>query len=62
METAMQEQIRKTSPETFPEVERFIKLKEEGHIPTPDTVAAKIAKLLGHPASLENGKTYDLSK
>ncbi|MDQ8179776.1 SDR family NAD(P)-dependent oxidoreductase [Pelagicoccus sp. SDUM812005] len=62
METAMQEQIRQTSPETFPDVERFIKLKEEGRIPTPDTIAAEIAKLLEDPSALENGKTYDLSQ
>lgn len=61
METAMQEQIRKTSPSHFPEVERFIKLKEEGRIPTPDTIAQKIANLIEKPESLENGKTYDLS-
>ncbi len=61
METAMQEQIRQTSPKAFPDVERFIKFKEEGRIPSPDTIAAKIAKLLENPATLENGKTYDLS-
>ncbi len=61
METAMQEQIRATSPETFPEVARFIKLKEEGRIPSPDTVANKIATLLASHETLENGKTYDLS-
>ncbi|MBD5779573.1 SDR family NAD(P)-dependent oxidoreductase [Pelagicoccus sp. NFK12] len=61
METAMQEQIRKTSPSHFPEVERFIKLKEEGRIPTPDTIAQKIADLIEKPESLENGKTYNLS-
>ncbi|EDY82180.1 oxidoreductase, short chain dehydrogenase/reductase family [Verrucomicrobiia bacterium DG1235] len=61
METSMQEQIRQTTPESFPEVERFIKMKEEGRIPTPDTVAAKIRDLLSNAASLENGKTYSLA-
>ncbi len=62
METAMQEQIRQTSPKAFPDVDRFIKLKEDGRIPTPDTIAQEIAKLLSNPSDLENGKTYDLSK
>lgn len=62
METAMQEQIRKTSPKVFPDVERFIKLKEEGRIPSPDTIAQKVAQLVANPTTLINGKTYDLSK
>lgn len=62
METAMQEQIRQTSPKAFPDVERFIKLKEEGRIPSPNTIAREIAKLLSNPSDLENGKTYDLSQ
>lgn len=62
METAMQEQIRQTSPKAFPDVDRFIKLKKEGRIPSPDTISQEIEKLLAKPASLENGKTYDLSQ
>ncbi|MDQ8186856.1 SDR family NAD(P)-dependent oxidoreductase [Pelagicoccus sp. SDUM812002] len=62
METAMQEQIRNTSPKAFPDVEHFIKLKEEGRIPSPDTIAAEIAKLLDNPSSLENGKTYNIAQ
>lgn len=61
METAMQEHIRSRSPEEFPDVERFINLKKEGRIPSPDTIAEKIAALLSEPKKLENGKTYTLA-
>lgn len=62
METSMQEQIRQTPPETFPEVERFIKLKEEGKVPSPDQVAHKIKSLIADIASLENGTTYSVAE
>lgn len=61
METAMQVEIRSTSPEAFPEVERFKKMKEEGRIPSPDTIAEKIAILLANPDKLENAKTYSMA-
>lgn len=60
METAMQEQIRQVSPEAFPDVERFIKLKEEGRIPSPDAIAQKIKTLLA--TKLVNGQTYNISQ
>lgn len=60
METAMQEQIRQVSPEAFPDVERFIKLKEEGRIPSPDAIAQKIKSLLA--TKLVNGQTYNISQ
>jgi len=61
VETAMQVAIRATPPEVFPEVERFRRLSKEGRIPSPETVAGKIAQLLENPQSLENARTYDLS-
>lgn len=61
METAMQEQIRSATPNEFPDVDRFIKLKEENRIPSPDTIAQKIAELITKPADLQNGKTYTLA-
>lgn len=62
METSMQVEIRKTSPEAFPEVERFKKMKEEGRIPSPDTIASRISDLLSKPSELENAKTYSLAE
>lgn len=62
METTMQEQIRKASPSVFPDVERFIKLKEEGRIPAPETIAPQIAQLIADIPSLKTGQTYDLSQ
>lgn len=61
METAMQMEIRALSPEEFPEVAEFIKMKEEGKIPSPDTIAEKIKALIDDFPSLENGKTYTLA-
>ncbi|MBK1879979.1 SDR family NAD(P)-dependent oxidoreductase [Pelagicoccus mobilis] len=61
METAMQEHIRSLSPDVFPDVERFINLKKEGRIPSPDTIAEKIANLIANPTELENGKTYSFA-
>lgn len=45
VDTGMQEQIRTSSPEDFPQVERFITLKEEGKL-TPAAEAAE--KLLAY--------------
>lgn len=61
METAMQATIRGLSPEQFPEVGKFIKLKEDGKVPSPETIAQKIKTLLSEPSSLENGQTYNLA-
>ncbi len=58
METDMQTKIRALSPEDFPEVDTFVKMHEEGSIPSPDTIAEKIRVLIEDHASLENGKTY----
>ncbi|MDQ8203718.1 SDR family NAD(P)-dependent oxidoreductase [Pelagicoccus sp. SDUM812003] len=61
METAMQVAIRKLSPDDFPEVQEFIKMKEEGRVPSPDTIAERIKDLISDISSLENGKTYTLA-
>jgi benzil reductase ((S)-benzoin forming) len=42
IETAMQETIRKTADDKFPERENFIKLYEEGKLAKPDDVAVMI--------------------
>ncbi len=61
METAMQETIRATSPASFPDVQRFIELKNAGKVPSPDAIAAQLRSLLSDLAALENGRTYALS-
>lgn len=61
METDMQVAIRQLSPEQFPEVAEFIKMKEEGRIPEPEAIAKKICALIADIAPLENGKTYTLA-
>ncbi len=62
METAMQKLIRETPKEAFPDVERFIKLKEAGKSIDPAIVARRIAVLLDDLPSIENGKTYQLGE
>lgn len=61
METAMQVEIRKAAPETFPDVEKFIKMSEEGRIPSSDTIAGRICDLIADIGAIENGKTYNLA-
>ena len=56
--TAMQEQIRKTSPRAFPEVARFVELHETGALRAAEEVAPRIWALLDR--DLENGAVVDL--
>ena len=56
--TAMQEQIRETSPEHFPDVERFHELHREGELSDPDVVAHELWGLLDR--GLANGAVLDL--
>lgn len=46
VETRMQEQIRKTAPQRFPEVGRFIGLKASGKLYLPDEAAERIISIL----------------
>lgn len=50
VETRMQEQIRASSPADFPEVERFVKIKEEQRFSSPAWVAARLLELVYDPA------------
>jgi len=59
METAMQELIRSTPKSTFPEVDRFIEMKEKGQVASPAEVAKGIAQFIEHFNELENGQRYD---
>lgn len=61
METAMQELIRSTPQSAFPEVDRFIELKENGQINDPATIADALANLIDSFDKLDNGATYQYS-
>jgi NAD(P)-dependent dehydrogenase (short-subunit alcohol dehydrogenase family) len=56
--TAMQEEIRRTSPDLFPDVGRFVDLHESGELRRPMQVAREIWALLDR--DLENGAVVDL--
>jgi benzil reductase ((S)-benzoin forming) len=56
--TAMQEQIRETSADAFPEVAKFVDLHEAGELREPAVVAREIWGLLDR--DLENGAVVDL--
>lgn len=57
IDTGMQELIRATSAEEFPEVGRFIGLKNSGALRTPDEVASILIHIAGVP-DLRAGATY----
>jgi benzil reductase ((S)-benzoin forming) len=61
METAMQEFIRATPRSAFPDVDRFIELKENGQINAPETIADALAKLIDSHDKLDNGAAYQYS-
>lgn len=44
MDTPMQREIRAASPESFPEVDRFVAFAEEGKLVAPETVAKRIVE------------------
>lgn len=50
IETRMQEQIRASSAADFPEVERFVRMKEEDRFSSPAWVAARLLELVFDPA------------
>lgn len=58
METGMQRLIRATPESSFPEVKRFIELKEQGRVPEPSQIARRMAQAIFQFETLENGKTY----
>ncbi len=58
METNMQRLIRDTPKESFPEVDRFIELKNQGQVADPANVAESVHNLINAFSSLENGATY----
>jgi len=58
VETAMQQKIRATSADLFPEVARFVELHEQGEVRDADAVAREIWALLDR--DLPNGAVVDL--
>jgi benzil reductase ((S)-benzoin forming) len=58
VETEMQAQIRGMSPESFPSVQRFRDLKEQGQLRDPTEAAREIWSFLD--SDLENGAVVDL--
>lgn len=60
VDTGMQANIRDASPQQFPDVANFVKMKEAGQLRTPESVAATLFKLLaGQP---ENGRRYSVEE
>jgi len=50
VETQMQEQIRASSAAHFPEVDRFVRIKQEGRFSSPAWVADRLLELVFDPA------------
>ena len=46
MDTAMQAEVRASSPEQFPEKARYVRLKAEGRLAEPGDVAARIVDVV----------------
>lgn len=59
VDTAMQDEIRNTSREFFAPVQRFRKLKEDGLLLNPDTVADRITRLI-FDESFPDGEDLDI--
>lgn len=58
VDTGMQEQIRETAEEDFPQRQKFVDLHQSGELSDPDQVARAIWGLLDR--DLENGAVVDL--
>jgi len=61
MDTDMQSDIRQTSVENFSQVEKFINLKQQGKLPSPDFVAKKLLELV-HNNEIESGMLYSIDE
>jgi benzil reductase ((S)-benzoin forming) len=59
MDTAMQDAVRRSSPKDFPDVQRYVRLYEEGMLAPPQVVARRIAQLV--ESRPEPGATYPAS-
>lgn len=61
IDTAMQDEIRASSPEDFDAVAQFIDLKNKGALSDPNVVAAKLASL-ATKAEFKSGALLDISE
>jgi len=59
IDTQMQTYIRAASTSDFPEVERFVRRKEEGGLASPRDVARRVLRIVSSP-SLVSGGRYDV--
>lgn len=59
IDTDMQAQIRESSAEDFPAVERFIRRKEEGELADPGDVAESVLRIVA--ADVESGERYSVA-
>jgi benzil reductase ((S)-benzoin forming) len=49
VDTEMQDEIREVEPENFRDLDRFVQLKKDGLLTSPEEVAQKIADIVNHP-------------
>jgi benzil reductase ((S)-benzoin forming) len=59
VDTAMQSQIRQTRQDDFRDVDRFMKLHEQGKLASPDAVAERLIEFF-HQDDLIHGGIYDI--
>lgn len=59
IDTELQANIRASSVEDFPDIERFIQRKLEGGLASPEKVAAAVCRILDLP-DLKPGERYDV--
>ncbi|NEW09441.1 (S)-benzoin forming benzil reductase [Paenibacillus sp. SYP-B3998] len=59
VDTEMQQEIRAASEEDFPQVSRFVQLKEQGDLQTPEATAKQLLRLLRENAFVQ-GEIADL--
>ena len=60
IDTDMQASIRAASAQDFPDVQRFIRRKEEGGLANPRDVALRVLRIMASPA-LASGERYDVA-
>ena len=60
IDTDMQAFIRATSPQNFPDVQRFSRRKEEGGLADPKDVAQRVLRIMSSQA-LRSGDRYDVA-
>jgi len=59
VDTDMQAEIRAVSADSFPQVERFVRLFEDGQLQSPEATARRFVRLLHEPAAAQ-GAVLDL--